>query len=40
VAAIRYCDLRQAETELAKVSAQADDKRSCMLKKLGEETLR
>ena len=32
VAAIRYGDLRQAETELAKLSAQADDKQRRMLK--------
>jgi len=32
VAAIRYGELRQAETELAKLSAQADDKQRRMLK--------
>ena len=32
VAAIRYGDLRQAETELAKLSVQADDKQRRMLK--------
>src|SRR6202000_276603 len=32
VAAIRYGDLRQAEAELAKLSAQADDKQRRMLK--------
>ncbi|HET9167672.1 MAG TPA: ATP-dependent chaperone ClpB, partial [Candidatus Angelobacter sp.] len=32
VAAIRYGDLRQAETELARLSAQADDKQRRMLK--------
>ena len=32
VAAIRYGELRQAETELARLSAQADDKQRRMLK--------